>query len=86
MKHKYILKHALTARAWAEDKEKKAWEDVKVAKDELRLAREEFQAVKGDLCAKVTTLDRVSQEALEAGNSVERLMEELGKLRMDLER
>ena len=86
MKHKYDLKHALTARAWAEDKEKKAREDVKVAKDELRLAREEFQAVKGDLCAKVTTLDRVSQEALEAGNSVERLMEELGKLRMDLER
>ena len=34
----------------------------------------------------MTTLDRVRQEALEAGNSVERLMEELGKLRMDLER
>ena len=45
-----------------------------------------MQAVKGDLCAKVTTLDRVRQEALEAGNSVERLTEELGKLRMDLER
>ena len=34
----------------------------------------------------MTTLDRVRQEALEVGNSVERLTEELGKLRMDLER
>ena len=59
---------------------------MKVAENELQLAREELQAVKGDLCTKVTTLDRVRQEALEAGNSVERLTEELGKLRMDLER
>ena len=59
---------------------------MKVIEDELRLARKELQAVKGDLCAKVTTLDRVLQEALEAGNSVERLTEELGKLLMDLER
>ena len=58
---------------------------MKVAEDELRLAREELQAIKGDLCAKVTTLDRVCQEAMEAGNSVEHLTEELGKLRMDLE-
>ena len=83
MKHRFDLKHASTARARAEDKEKK---DLKVAEDELRLAREELQVVKGDLCAKVTTLDRVCQEALEAGSSVERLTEELGKLRMDLER
>ena len=59
---------------------------MKVFEDELRLAREELQAVKGDLCAKVTVLDRVCQEALEAGNSVERLTEELDKLQMDLER
>ena len=32
------------------------------------------------------TLDRVLQEALEVGNSVERLTEELDKLQMDLER
>ena len=86
VKHMSDLKHALTARAQAEDKEKKAREDAKVAKDELQLAREELQAVKGDLCAKATTLDRVRQEVLEAGNSVERLTEEIGKLRMDLER
>ena len=86
MKHRSNLKHASTTRARAEDKEKKAWEDVKVAKDELRLAKEELQAVKGDLCTKATTLDRVRQEALEAGNSVERLTKELSKLRMDLER
>ena len=86
MKHRFDLKHASTTRARDKDREKKARKDVKVAKDKLRLAREELQAVKGDLCAKVTTLDRVSQEALEAGNSLERLTEELGKLRMDLER
>ena len=74
------LKHALTARERAEDKEKKAWKDLRVSEDELRLAREELQAVK------VTTLDRVCQEALEAGSSVECLTEELGKLRVDLER
>ena len=81
MKHRSDLKHASTARARVEDKEKKARKDLKVTKDELRLAREELQAVKGDLCAKVTTLDRVLQEALEAGRSVERLTKELGKLR-----
>ena len=34
----------------------------------------------------MTTLDRVCQEALEAGNSLEFLTEELNKLQMDLER
>ena len=33
----------------------------------------------------MTVLDRVRQEALEDGNSVERLTEELDKLRMDQE-
>ena len=86
MKLRSDLKHASKVRAWVEDKEKKAREDVKVTEDELRLAREELPAVKGDLCAKVTTFDRVRQEALEAKNSMERLMEEFDKLRMDLER
>ena len=86
MKHRYDLKHTLTTRVQAEDKEKKARKNAKVAEEELRLAREELQAVKGDLCAKVIALDRVRLEAHEAGNSVERLTEELGKLRMDLER
>ena len=58
----------------------------RVAEDELRLAREELQAVKGDLWAKISALERAHQEALEAGNSMERLTEELGKLRMDLAR
>ena len=86
MKHRFDPKHASKARARGEDKEKKARKDLKVVEDELWLAREELQAVKGDLCAKVTTLDRVRQEALEAGSSVECLTEELGKLWMDLER
>ena len=86
VKHRSDLKHASTARARAKDKEKKTRKDVKVSEYELRLAREELQAVKGDLCAKVTALDRGCQEALEVGNSVERLTEELDKLQMDLER
>ena len=92
VKHRSDLKHASTARAWAEDKEKTDHKDLKVVEDELRLAREELQAVKGDLLVKddllvkVTTMDQVCQEALEAGSFVERLTEELDKLWMDLER
>ena len=52
----------------------------------MRLAREELQAFKGDLWAKMAVLERARQEALEAGNYVECLMEELGRLRMDLAR
>ena len=86
VKHRSDLKHASTARAWIEDKEKEVWKDVKVAKDELRLAREELQVVKGDLWAKVAALERAHQEALEADNSVEHLTEELGRLWMDLKK
>ena len=86
MKHRSDLKHASVARARAraEDKEKEARKDAKVAEDELRLAREELQVVKGDLWAKMAALERARQQALEAGNSVECLTEELGRLRMDL--
>ena len=86
MKHMSDLKHALMARARAEDKEKEVQKDVKVVEDELWLAREELKAVKGDLWAKIAALEQARQEALKAGNSVEHLTEELGKLRMDLER
>ena len=86
MKHRSDLKHASEVRARAEDKEKEARKDTKVAEDELRLAREELQVVKGDLWAKMAALERVLQEALEAGNSVECLTEELGRLQMDLAR
>ena len=59
---------------------------LEVIEDELRLAREELQAVKGDLRVKATALDRVHQEALEAGSSVDRLTKELDKLQGNLER
>ena len=49
VKHRSGLKHASTARARAENREKKARKDVKVAEDELWLAREELQDIKGDL-------------------------------------
>ena len=42
VKHRFDLKHASMARARAEDKEKKARDDVKVIEDELRLVREEL--------------------------------------------
>ena len=86
MKHRSDLKLASTTRAQVEDKEKEARKDVKVAKDELWLAREELHAVKGDLWAKMAALERVCQEALEEGNSMECMTEELGRLRMDLAR
>ena len=86
MKHRSDLKHASVERERVEDKENEARKDVKVVEDELRLAREELQAVKGDLWAKMAALERVRQEALEVGDSVERLTEELDMLRMDLER
>ena len=86
VKHRSNLKHASAARARAEDKEKEARKDAKVTEDELRLAKEALQDVKGDLWAKMAALERACQEALEAGNSVECLTEELGRLRMDLAR
>ena len=55
--HRSNLKHASKARARVEDKENKAQKDVKVAEDHLRLTREELQAIKGDLWAKVMELD-----------------------------
>ena len=39
------------------DKEKEARKDAKVAEDELRLARVELYAVKGDLWAKIEALE-----------------------------
>ena len=86
VKHRSDLKHASTARARAENKEKKERKDLRVTEDELRLAIEDLQAVKGDLRVKVMTLDWVRQEALETGSSVERLTKELGNLRVNLKR
>ena len=86
MKHRSDLKHTSVARARTEDKENDARKDAKVAEDELQVAKEELQAVKGDLWANMAALERTRQEALEAGNFVECLTEELDKLRMDLAR
>ena len=88
VKHRSDLKHASVtrARAQAEDKEKEAWKDAKVPEEEQRLVREELQAVKGDMWAKMAAMEWACQEALEAGNSVECLTEELGRLRMNLAR
>ena len=42
VKHRSDLKHASVVRARAENKEREARKDAKVAEDELRLAREEL--------------------------------------------
>ena len=58
VKHRSDLKHASVVRARAEDKEKDARKDAKVAENELLLAREELQAVKDYLWAKMAALER----------------------------
>ena len=86
MKHKSDLKHTSTAKARAEDREKKAIEGLRVVKDELRVVKEEFQVAKEELCTKATTLDLARREASEAENFVEHLAEECNTLRGDLQR
>ena len=58
VKHRFDLKHASVARTRTKDKEKEALKDAKVAEDELRLAREELQAIKGNLWANMAALER----------------------------
>ena len=53
VKHRSDLKQASVVRARAEDKEKEARKNAKVAEDGLWLAREELQAIKGDMWAKM---------------------------------
>ena len=55
--HKSDLKHTSTAKARAEDREKKAIEGLRLVEDELRVVKEEFQAAGEELCTKVATLD-----------------------------
>ena len=52
------LKHTSTAKARAEDKEKKAIEGLRVVKDELHVVKEEFQAAREELCTKAAVLDQ----------------------------
>ena len=73
MKHKSDLKHTLTAKARAKDREKKAIEGLRVVKDELRVVKEEFQAAREELCTKATALNRACREASKAESSMEHL-------------
>ena len=93
MKYESDLKHTTTAKARAEDKEKKAWGELRVAEDKLRAVGDELQVVRDELHVvrdklhiKATTLSRVSQEASEAVSSVERLTEECHGLRKYLQK
>ena len=83
MKYESDLKHTMTTKAQAEDKEKKARGELRVFEDELgavrdklQVARDELHVVRDKLCIKATTLSRVSQETSEAVSSVESLTEE----------
>ena len=55
--YKSDLKHTSTAKARAEDREKKAIEGLRLVEDELRVVKEEFQAAGEELCTKVAALD-----------------------------
>ena len=56
--YKSYLKHTSTAKARAEDREKKAIKGLRSVEDELRVVKEEFQATKEKLCTKAAALDR----------------------------
>ena len=86
MGYKFDLKHTSTVKARAENREKKAIEDLRVVEDELRVVKEEFQATREELCTKAAALDRARREASKAESSVERLVEECNALRRDLQR
>ena len=92
VKYESDLKHTTTAKVRAQDKEKKAWGELRVAEDELRAVRDELQVardklhvVRDELRIKGTTLSRVSKEASEAVSSMERLSKECHGLRGDLQ-
>ena len=82
--YKFDLKHTSTAKARAEDREKKAIEGLRSVEDELWVVKEEFQATREVLCTKAAALDWARREASEVESSVERLAEEYSKLRGDL--
>ena len=84
--YKSDLKYTSTAKARAENREKKAIEGQRVVEDELWVVKEEFQAAREELCTKAVALDRARPEASEAESSVERLAEECSVLRGDLQR
>ena len=86
VKHKSDLRHASTAKARAEDKEKKAREGLRVIEGELRVVREDLQIARDELRNRAALLDRACREAFEAESSIERLTEECSVLHRDLQR
>ena len=84
VKHKSDLRHTLTAKARAKDKEKKAREGLRVAEGVLRVVREELQAARDELRIKVALLDQARCEASKAESFIEHLTEECSALRGDL--
>ena len=56
--YKSDLKHTSTAKARAEDRDKKAIEGLRFAEDELQVVKEEFYATKEELYTKALALDR----------------------------
>ena len=86
MTHKSDLKHTLTVKARAEDREKKAVEGLRVVQDELRVVKEGLQFSREELCTKAAALDRACREVSEAESSVKRLAEECNVFRGDLQR
>ena len=94
VKLKSDLRHTSTMRAWAEGKEEKAREGLRVTQGELRevrdglqtaqnellVVREELQAARDELRNKAVLLDRARCEASEAESSIEHLTDEFHAL------
>ena len=45
-KHKSDLKHTSTAKSWAEEQEKKAWDEPRAVAYDLRIVKDELQVVR----------------------------------------
>ena len=56
--YKSNMKHTSTAKARAEDRETKAIEGLRSVEDELWVVKEEFQAIREEMCTKAAALDR----------------------------
>ena len=84
--YKSDLKHISTAKARAEDMEKRAIKGLRSVENELRVVKEEFHATREELYTEAMALDRAHRGASEAESSVARLAEECSTLRGDLHR
>ena len=86
VKHKFDVRHASTAKARVEDKEKKAREGLMVTEGKLQVVREDLRIATDELRNKAALLYQARREASQAESSIERLTKECSALSRDLQR